>query len=265
MEVWRLIKLETRDGFTNMAIDEAIYTARIAGMVPNTLRFYRWNPSAVSIGRFQDVSREVYIENCEKHEVDIVRRITGGGSVYHDHEGEITYSIIVEGNELGPRNIDLVSAYKTICAGLIEAVRILGTTAEFTTLDRRHCPSVTIAGKKISGSSQALKKGILLQHGTFMVDINLEEMFTYLKVPWAKTLADVLTVSQRKLTSIRQELPSEQSMDEVYPALVKGFETALSIKLTEADLTRYETKLAEELRKNKFSTPNWNLNGTATR
>ncbi|MGB9779129.1 MAG: lipoate--protein ligase family protein, partial [Candidatus Bathyarchaeales archaeon] len=89
MNDWRLLKLETHNAYTNMAIDEAILTARIHNLIPNTIRFYRWKPSAVSIGKFQNIQNEVNIENCKKYGVDVVRRITGGGTVYHDAEGEI--------------------------------------------------------------------------------------------------------------------------------------------------------------------------------
>jgi len=263
MDVWRLLGLEVGDAFTNMAMDEAILTARIAGKVPNTLRFYRWKPSAVSIGRFQDLFSEVHVENCRKHGVDVVRRITGGGAVYHDYDGEITYSLVVDGKDLGYADMDLISAYKTVCKGLIEAVRILGTVAEFNPLDSKQCPNITIKGKKISGSAQSYKRGILLQHGTFLVDINHEKMFTFLKVPWAKTLVDVLEVSKKKLTSAQQELELRMSMEEAYQALVKGFEKALKIQLAEEELTSYEWKLAEKIRRNKFSTENWNFNGKA--
>jgi lipoate-protein ligase A len=263
MDVWRLLGLEVGDAFTNMAMDEAILTARIAGKVPNTLRFYRWKPSAVSIGRFQDLFSEVHVENCRKHGVDVVRRITGGGAVYHDYDGEITYSLVVDGKDLGYADMDLISAYKTVCKGLIEAVRILGTVAEFNPLDSKQCPNITIKGKKISGSAQSYKRGILLQHGTFLVDINHEKMFTFLKVPWAKTLVDVLEVSKKKLTSAQQELELRMSMEEAYQALVKGFEKALKIQLAEEELTSYEWKLAEKIRRNKFSTEDWNFNGKA--
>ena len=261
MGVWRLLKLEVGDAFTNMAFDEAILTARIAGKVPNTLRFYRWKPSAVSIGRFQDLFNEVHVENCRKHGVDIVRRITGGGAIYHDYDGEITYSVVVDGKDLGCADMDMISAYKVICGGLIEAVKILGTTAEFNPLDPKQCPNITIRGKKISGSAQSYKRGILLQHGTFLVDINHEKMFTFLKVPWAKTLLDVLRVSKKKLTSAKQELESRMSMEEAYQALVRGFEKALKIQLVEEELTSYERKLAEKLRRNRFSTEDWNFRG----
>jgi len=263
MGIWRLLKLEVGDAFTNMAVDEAILTARIAGKVPNTLRFYRWKPSAVSIGRFQDLFNEVHVENCRKHGVDIVRRITGGGAVYHDYNGEITYSVVVDGKDLGYADMDIVSAYKTVCKGLIDAVRILGATAEFNPLDSKQCPNITIRGKKISGSAQFYKRGVLLQHGTLLVDINHEKMFTFLKVPWAKTLMDVLEVSKKKLTSTKQEIELKISMGEVHQALVGGFEKALKIQLVEKELTSYERELAEKLRRNKFSTEDWNFNGKA--
>jgi len=263
MDVWRLLKLEVGDAFTNMAVDEAILTAKIAGEVPNTLRFYRWKPSAVSIGRFQDLFNEVHVENCRKNGVDIVRRTTGGGAVYHDYDGEITYSVVVDGKDLGYADMDITSAYKKVCSGLIEAIKILGTTAEFNPLDPKQCPNITIKGKKISGSAQSYKRGTLLQHGTFLVNIEHEKMFTFLKVPWAKTLMDLLEVSKKKLTSAKQELESQMSIDEIYQALVKGFEKALKIQLVEKELTSYERKLAEKLRRNKFSTEDWNFNGKA--
>ncbi|MGQ9459623.1 MAG: lipoate--protein ligase family protein [Candidatus Bathyarchaeaceae archaeon] len=264
MGVWRLLKLETEDAFTNMAIDEAILTARIAGKAPNTLRFYRWKPSAVSIGRFQNPFNEVHVENCRKHGIDIVRRITGGGAVYHDYAREITYSVVVDGKDLGCADMDMIYAYKAICSGLIEAVKILGTNAEFNPTDPKQCPNITINGRKISGSAQSYRRGVLLQHGTFLVDIDHEKMFTFLKVPWTKTLLDTLEVSKKKLTSAKQELKSRVSMEEVYPALVRGFKKALKIQLAEEKLTSYERKLTEKLRKTKFATEDWNFKGKVT-
>ena len=88
-------------------------------------------------------------------------------------------------------------------------------------------------------------------------------MFTFLKVPWAKTLMDILEVSKKKLTSAKQELESKKSIDEVYQALVRGFEKALKIQLVEEELTSYERELAEKLCRNKFATDDWNFDGKA--
>jgi len=248
MAAWRLLKLEVNDAFTNMAIDEAIVTARIKSLVPSTLRFYQWKPSAVSVGRFQDVSNEIQIENCRRQGVDIVRRITGGGTVYHDSQGEITYSVIAKEEDFG--TTDVFQAYNTICNGLIEAAKILGVNADFNLGDTKNCPNITIQGKKISGSAQFHKGGVLLQHGTFLLEADLEKMFTFLRV-----------LAREKLTSIKNELGERVSTEEAYRALVKGFEKALNVQLREEALTTYEQKLAQKLRMDKFLTEEWNLRG----
>jgi lipoate-protein ligase A len=242
-----------------MAIDEAVLTARIQGKVPNTLRFFMWNPSAVSIGRFQNASNEVDLKNCKNHGVDVVRRISGGGAVYHDCDGEITYSVIVSSEDVGPG--DVFQAYRKICGGLTETVEMLGVQAGFSPGDPRQCPNITVGGKKLSGSAQAHKRGILLQHGTLLMDVNLTKMFTYLKVPWAKTNADVIGVAERKLTSLERERGSSVSTREACRALATGFEKALDMHLEAGELTRFERDLAQRLCTTKFATDNWNLRG----
>ena len=262
MGVWRFLKLEVEDAFTNMAIDEAVLSARIAGIVPNTLRFYRWKPSAVSIGRFQDVFNEVYVENCRKHEVDIVRRITGGGAVYHNHVGEITYSVVVKESDLG--FVDVASTYNMICKGLIEAAKMLGISADFNPGDPKKCPNVTINRRKISGSAQSHRKRVLLQHGTFLLDTNLEKMFTFLRVPWAKTCMEVIPVAEKRLTSVKEELETSIPIKEAHQALVRGFQKTFEAQPIEGKLTSYEQKLAEKLRGEKFATDHWNFEGKSS-
>jgi lipoate-protein ligase A len=259
MNAWRLLKPETNNAFMNMAIDEAILQARTTGKVPNTLRFFRWQPSAVSIGRFQKVQKEVLMENCRKNRIDIVRRISGGGAVYHDYYGEITYSATVATEDLGTE--DVFVAYNLICNGLIEAIKILGITAGFNPGDPKNCPNVSVNGRKISGSAQSHKSGVLLQHGTLLVDVDLEKMFTFLNVPWAKTCIEVVNVAEKKITSVKQELGSNVSMKEAYKALAKGFEKALNISLKKCELTSYEQELSERLSKEKYSINEWNFNG----
>ncbi len=264
MGTWRLLKLKSADAFTNMSIDEAIMKARIEEKVPNTLRFYQWKPSAVSIGRSQNLTNEIHVKNCKTYKVDIVRRITGGGAVYHDSLGEITYSVITKTVDLECADLDVLSAYQKICSGLNEAVKILGAKAEFRLTDPKRCPNLTIKGRKFSGNAQSYKKGVLLQHGTFLLDIDHEKMFTFLKVPWAKTLEDILEVSKRILTSARQELNSQFTTAEAYLALVKGFEKVLNVQLVEEELTEYEKKLAKRLRRRRFVTEEWTFLGKAS-
>jgi lipoate-protein ligase A len=257
MSAWRLLRLETHNAFMNMAIDEAILASRIENRVPNTVRFYLWKPSAVSIGKFQDVENEVHLENCRKLGVDVVRRITGGGTVYHDAEDEITYSVIASKEDLATE--DIVEVYSKIYRGLIEALEILGVTADFNEGNVKACPNLTVEGKKISGSAQCHKKSVVLQHGTLLLDIDLERMFTLLRVPWARTCMEVVDVAKNKITSVREQLGRKISLNEAETALKKGFGKALNSELREEKLKPFESELARELCERKYSTEDWNF------
>ncbi|MCK5302465.1 MAG: lipoate--protein ligase family protein, partial [Candidatus Thorarchaeota archaeon] len=94
MEEFRFLELCVHNAYENMAVDEAITLAMKEGKAPPTLRLYRWRPSAVSIGTFQGMTDEVDLKYCRLNKIDYIRRITGGGAVYHDFEGEVTYSLI---------------------------------------------------------------------------------------------------------------------------------------------------------------------------
>jgi lipoate-protein ligase A len=242
-----------------MAIDEAILTARTRNLAPNTIRFYRWNPSAVSIGKFQNIKKEVHLDNCKKYGVDVVRRITGGGAVYHDTEGEITYSVVANKKDLKAENINAV--YAKFYGGIAESLKILGINADFNEGNAKTCPNLTVNSKKISGSAQSHKKGVVLQHGTLLIDVDLEEMFTFLRVPWAKTCIEVINVAKNKITSIKKELGKTVSVEEVNNALSEGFKKALNIQLLEGKLTPYENEIASKLYKEKYTTDEWNFKG----
>lgn len=259
MAGWRLLKFETHNAYMNMAIDEAVLNAAIKGLVPNTVRFYRWNPSAVSIGKFQKIENEVYLENCIKRGVNVVRRITGGGTVYHDAEGEITYSVIANKEDLNAK--DIAEVYAKIYAGIAEALKILGLKADFNEGDEKACPNLTINGKKISGSAQCHKASVVLQHGTLLVDVNLEKMFTFLKVPWAKTCMEVLPVAKNKITSIKAELGKDVPLEAIHKALIEGFQKTFKTLFEPKELTQYEKKLAEKLYRGKYTTTEWNMHG----
>jgi lipoate-protein ligase A len=243
----------------NMAIDESILEMRTRNAVPDTIRFYRWNPSAVSIGRFQDLEKQARIEDCRRQGVGIVRRITGGGAVYHDSEDEITYSVVARKDKLEAGDIGQV--YAKVYTGLSEALRTLGIHADFDEGNEKNCPNLTVNGKKISGSSQAHRKGVVLQHGTLLLRVNLERMFTFLRVPWAKTCLQVVNVAKDRHTSIEAETGRSVSMNEVTDALEKGFEKALAIKFKNAQLTPMEFQLAHSLYNQKYTVESWNFRG----
>jgi lipoate-protein ligase A len=254
-----LLKLETHNAFINMAIDEAILTARIEGRVPDTLRFFRWKPSAVSIGRFQTIENEVQMENCKRRGIDVVRRITGGGTVYHDAEDEITYSLVASKESL--KAGDIADVYERVYTGLTSALNMLGVAADFNEGSSKACPNLTVKGRKISGSAQCHSRGVVLQHGTILAKVNLEKMFTYLRVPWAESCMQVVNVARLKITSLYDELGKDVSRIELIRALREGFGRALDVKIISGELTPHERELAGKLCDQKYVTMDWSLHG----
>jgi lipoate---protein ligase len=265
MNTWRILRIETHDALMNMAIDEAILRSRVSEAVPNTLRFYRWKPSAVSIGRFQTLEKEVNLENCRKLGVDVVRRISGGGTVYHDELGELTYSVIAKTEDMGAK--DITEVYSRIYAAVSEALGMLGIPTDFSPGDAKNCPNLTVKGKKISGSAQANKSGIVLQHGTLLLDVDLPKMFTVLRVPWANNCMQVVNVAKGKITSVTGELGHNVTPETAANAIAHGFAVALNIQVVEnvqtaeGELTRAERELAQKLYKEKYATKEWNFEG----
>jgi lipoyltransferase/lipoate-protein ligase len=259
MQIWRLLLLETRDAAMNMAVDEAILTARTIDRVPNTLRLYRWKPSAVSIGKNQNPEVEVQLENSRRLGVDAVRRISGGGTVYHDERDEVTYSLVSKTGDLGVK--DIAAVYQKVYAGVRDALRLLGITADFNEGDAKNCPNLTVKGRKISGSSQANKRDTVLQHGTLLLDVDLEKMFTLLRVPWAKTTMEVVAVAKKRITSLKGELGHGVSAETAANALASGFKNALGVQMEAGSLSEFEVELAKKLRRDKYATDDWNFHG----
>ena len=231
-----------------MAIDEAILISRIKGLVPNTLRFFSWEPSAVTIGFFQSLKQEVDISAAKKNGVDIIRRYTGGGAVFHEHE--LTYSLAISEND-APKGI--IESYQYICSGIVESLKLIGLEAEFKPIN-----DIIVNGKKISGSAQTRKNGIILQHGTIIIDVDVEKMFSLLKVPDEKIKDKMIASVKDRVTSLNNELKPNLNQSELEKTFEQGFSTALDTELISEDLTPEEIKTAEKLHKEKYNTKEWN-------
>jgi lipoyltransferase/lipoate-protein ligase len=258
MDTWRLLPLETNNAFTNMAIDEAILNACVAGQVPNTLRFYRWKPSAVSIGKNQNPENEVYLDACKKLGVDVVRRISGGGAVYHDSGGEVTYSVVAKTSDLG--TADVTTVYYKIYDAITDGLRLLGVPADCNSGDAKNCPNLTVRGKKISGSSQSITRGVVLQHGTILRSLDLPKMFQLLKLKDV-SCSVAAEIGKRKITSLQNELGHKISPDTISNALIQGFKAILKIQLESGELSETEKETSDKLCKEKYDSKEWNFSG----
>jgi lipoate---protein ligase len=219
VKTWRYLETGANDAFFNMGLDEAILESVAGGLEPPTLRLYRWKPSAVSVGYFQGVRDEVNLDRCAELGIDVVRRLTGGGAVYH--ADEITYSIVVpETHPLAAGGI--LDSYKAICAGVVAGFKMLGIQAEFAPLN-----DIVAGGKKLSGNAQTRKRGCLLQHGTILLGVDLEAMFTVLQVPNEKLKGKLIEDVKARVSSVSAMLGHPVSYEEALPAFEQGFAEVL--------------------------------------
>lgn len=286
---WRLIQDDYHDAYTNMAIDEVLLQSNTP-----VLRFYRWRPPAISIGYFQKLEKEIDLEECRRRGIDYVRRITGGKAVLHDKE--LTYSFIVS-QDLMPKSI--TESYKVISRAILTALENLGLEAEMSEKVKRTQKSsfcfndpfyyeIVVNGKKIVGSAQVRKNGKLLQHGSILIDFDIEKMCSLFKG------GGKISQVQEKVTSlnneprtfkhgqkmnpaplskkkelnikrcgvntkkVRGELGKRIEFEDLALALKKGFEENFNVRLIPDELTRKEKILAQEIAAAKFSTREWN-------
>jgi lipoate-protein ligase A len=213
---WRFVDFESWSAAMNMGIDEAVCEGVNKGTSPPTIRLYGWKPSAVSIGCFQSMNEEVDYRNCVRYGVDVVRRRTGGGAVYHDEKGEITYSVICP-EDLVP--MDINAAYRDVCGRIVDTLALLGVKANFAPVN-----DVLVEGKKISGSAQTRRADVFLQHGTLLLSVDRKRMFKLLRVPPQKMEDKKLGKPEDRITSLRDvsHASREEALKAMKTAFLKG-------------------------------------------
>jgi len=249
-EQWRLLQTGFNTASTNMAIDRAVLVANSEGKVPPTVRFFTWKPPAISIGYFQSLEEEVDLDVCEKLGVDYVRRMTGGGAVFHDEE--LTYSIIIpESHSQISKNI--IESYGRICGALMKGLKHLGIESKYAPIN-----DIITGGKKISGNAQTRKAKTVLQHGTILMDVDVDKMFSLLKVPNEKIKDKLIADVKQRVTSVKQILGEDIRFKEAAEAMKIGFEEEFNVELVEGILTEEEIELKKKFEKECFSTRDWN-------
>jgi len=244
---WRVVDFEYWNARMNMALDEAIGEAVISGSSPPTIRFYGWNPSAVSIGCFQSLKDEVDLDACRREGVDFVRRRTGGGAVYHDKDGEITYSVIAPEGVMAK---DINKAYFTICGWIVNALDVMEIPATFAPIN-----DILVEGSKISGSAQTRRGGVFLQHGTVLYSVNPGKMFSILKAGRTKISDKNISSFEERVTSILRhaKLSKDRVLKELRRSFTKGKEWEAGT------YTEEEKNRARQLVLGRYASQEWNF------
>ena len=249
-EEWRFLINENNSAAKNMAIDRAVLVANSEGLVLPTVRFYTWKPPAISIGYFQSLKDEIDLEKCKSMGVEYVRRITGGGAVFH--EDELTYSIVIpERHPDIPRNI--MESYSRICGAVMKGLKNLGINSSYIPIN-----DIASGGQKISGNAQTRKFNTVLQHGTVILDVDVEKMFSLLLVPDEKIRDKMIENVKQRVTSVKNILGKYISFNDSINAMKKGFEDEFEVNLVKGSLTEYEKKLADKFQREFFANKSWN-------
>ncbi|PTK79846.1 octanoyltransferase [Staphylococcus haemolyticus] len=270
-ETWNFINTGSHDPYYNMAMDEALLNFVSRGEIDPVVRFYTWNPATLSVGYFQRLKKEIDIDKVNEKGFGLVRRQTGGRGVLHDKE--LTYSVIV--SEEHPNMPSTVTeAYRVISEGLLEGFKLLGIEAYFAIprskeereklkqprsavcFDAPSWYELVVEGRKIAGSAQTRQKGVILQHGSLLQDVNVDELFDMfifkndrLKDKMKKAFVD-------KAVAINDIADRHISIEEMEKAFEEGFKKGLNIEFKPLTLSDEQIKEVKELEE-KYRSDEW--------
>lgn len=270
-ETWNFINTGSQDPYYNMAMDEALLNFVSRGEIDPVIRFYTWNPATLSIGYFQRLQKEIDIEKVNEKGFGLVRRQTGGRGVLHDKE--LTYSVIVpESHPNMPSTI--TEAYRVISQGLLEGFKNLGFETYFAVhrskeereklkqprssvcFDAPSWYELVVEGRKIAGSAQTRQKGVILQHGSILQDIDIDELFDMFIFKNDRLKAKMKEAFVEKAVAINDISDTHITLSEMEKAFEEGFKTGLNIEFKPLELSEQQLAEVKELEE-KYRSDDW--------
>ena len=229
-----------------MALDEVLTDEVDAGRRGPTLRVWEWASPAVVMGRFQSLRNEVDMAAAQRHGIEVVRRISGGGAMFIEPGNTITYSIYAP--EAMVAGLDFQQSYALMDSWVIQALGELGIAASYQPLN-----DITSPAGKIAGAAQARRGKAVLHHVTMAYDIDADKMLQVLRIGREK-LSDKATQSANKrVDPLRSQTGLARS--EVIARMIDTFRETHG--LSDDSVRPDELARAEALALEKFATPAW--------
>ncbi|MFO0938054.1 MAG: lipoate--protein ligase family protein [Gemmataceae bacterium] len=243
---WRLLRERPLPPALNVALDEVL-TDRVARAIsPPILRFWRWQSPAIIIGRCQSVTNEVDLAAAQANGIEIVRRMTGGGAMFLQPHGAITYSLILPESHLAGLSIRL--SYEVCESWLIRGLRDLGA-------DAHHVPinDIACSAGKIGGAAQARRAGVILHHTTLAYDMDPGLMVSVLRIGREKLKDKAVSSAQKRVSPLVGQIakPREFIVDALFESFRRQFGGA------ESEISDEEMRDAERLVSEKYGTREW--------
>lgn len=235
------INLTTTDPSFNLATEEYVFSS----LPKDRSYFMLWqNDNAIIIGKYQNTLAEINKQYVDEHNIKVVRRLSGGGAVYHDL-GNLNFTIITDAGETS--TLDL----KLFCFPVMNALKKMGINAE---LSGRN--DMLIDGKKFSGNSQYLKNGRVMHHGTIIFNSNLSVLQNALKVDPGKILSKGIKSVRSRVANLCEYMPKGKTLENFRAELLKSF-----IEENPGDeyiFTKNDLEEINKLAKERYATYEWN-------
>lgn len=212
--------------------------------------FLLWiNEPAIIIGKHQNAIAEINKEYTDSHGIHVVRRLSGGGAVYHDLNN-LNYTIISNKADEGAFD------FKTFSKPVIDTLATLGVKADFTGRN-----DLEIDGKKICGNAQAYYKGRMMHHGCLLFDVDMSVLVDALKVSKDKIESKGVKSVRARVTNINNELPQKMTVLEFKDAILNQMKKEYP-DMEEYVLSEDELKHIQDIRDSQFGTWDWTYGET---
>lgn len=233
----------SNDSRCNLAFEE--YCFKYLDFEDEIVFLWQNSPTVV-IGKNQNTLQEINENFIRENNINVVRRITGGGAVYHDL-GNLNYTFIIKaGNKA---KID----FEKYSQPMIRALKKFGVECEITGRN-----DITIEGKKISGAAQSLYKDRVLHHGTLLIDSKLDTLSKALKAKPEKFISKGIKSVRSRVTNIKPYLKQEMDIEKFKKELLTELFNQQNQTIEELKLSSHDLEQISNLFRHKYSTWEWN-------
>lgn len=227
----------------NLAIEE--YALKHLSLDESYLLFYINAPSII-IGKHQNTIEEINQEYVQQNGITVVRRLSGGGAVYHDL-GNLNFSFITKDDGNSFHN------FRKFTQPVVEALHHLGVNAELTGRN-----DLQVGEQKISGNAQFATRGRMFSHGTLMFDLNLEDVQASLKVNPEKFKSKSTKSVRSRVTNIRSLMDKDMTIVEFREELLRHIFGMEANEVPQYHLTEEDWKKIHEISKERYQNWDWN-------